>query len=121
MERLSDRIAKRGLIGMKNFRQSLMVLVQKLLHPVTDIPNAFRRAFLRVSIAYMKSFLKDHEADVKLFSEERKKRTGRKGRQDFQNVNTMEIDSRLVKAMDDYKKEKQAIVLKEEKLRNLTK
>lgn len=85
-----------------------------------NIPIAFRRAGIKLSIYVERGFLKDAEQDVESFTTESIARHKRQGRQDYNNVVTMEIDSRMIRAMDELKKLRKSQDEKEEKLSKLS-
>lgn len=81
-----------------------------------NVPIACKRAYIKLQLVSDRSFLRDAEEDVEKLTKESESRHKRLGRQDFNNIVTMEIDSRMILAMDERKKYQKKIEEKEASL-----
>lgn len=105
---------------IQNIAHIIRLVRQRTVAFVQNISIFFKRAELKVRIASDKAFLRDAEEDVAKLTAESNSRHQDGSRQDYDRVLTMELDSRMVKAMTELKELKQKVQDMEKKLSSLS-
>jgi len=117
---VGKEIAGMKKLNIQKIMNTIRFIGTRTIAMFLNIPIALRRAVIKIHLASDRAFLRDAQEDVESFSTESKTRHKRMGRQEYTNVLTMEIDSRMILAMDELKEIKKRIAEKEAKLSNLS-
>jgi hypothetical protein len=114
-------VAKKTAITV--YRRSLAV-AKTVAYVLKNLPHnsitAVKRLPVKVQLWSDRSFLRDAEEDMVNLQAESEARRSRLGRQDYTRVATMEIDSKMILAMDEVKKMRAKVMEKEEQLSSLS-
>lgn len=95
---------------------NLRALFGTVQHSIASLPARASQGILRLSIRYSESLLKEYQENADRLLSESTNRHQRKGRKEFTDTRTMELDSNLVRAMDEAKKAQKELDEKKDKL-----
>lgn len=112
MQKTMNRISHVLDLAGKRLRGSF----EKVRHYIVSLPAKASQGILRLSIRYSESLVREYQDNADQLLSESTNRRQRKGRKEFADTRTMELDSNLVRAMDEVKKAKKELDEKKTKL-----
>lgn len=110
------KLASGVRVGARTSAQCVRRVVWIIVKAPINAPIFARRTAMRVGIANARALVKDCEFEAGRLVRESDIRHERLGRRQFNKVRTMEIDGRMILAMDKMKKAQQSLSEKSEKL-----